>query len=208
MLSSPATARGTGHEVGHGRLPARSGTGLSAKMRLWPGRSPSRADFLHRTCSAFCHSLTAPTARNDDAWIFRPFRPNCAGSAALCTHSLRSVRLFQAKQKADPHVEARLLAAVEAVLPGALKGLSPQQISEALAYVTFQIGEATDLFHNPDRCPGWVLEDPTTLQALGQASRQNTRSIVALAADRARLAASRLNCAGRTKPSTPSKRVG
>jgi precorrin-6B methylase 2 len=56
--------------------------------------------------------------------------------------------------------------------------------------VTFQIGEATDLFHNPDRRPGWVLQDPTTLQALGQASRRNIRSIVALASDRPRLAAS------------------
>jgi precorrin-6B methylase 2 len=79
---------------------------------------------------------------------------------------------------------------VEALLPGALDGLNPQQISEALAYVTFQIGEATDLFHNADRRPGWVLRDPTILQALGQASRQNTRSIVALATDRPRLAAS------------------
>jgi methylase of polypeptide subunit release factors len=101
-----------------------------------------------------------------------------------------ALRLYQAKQQADPAVEARLLAAVEAVLPDALDGLNPRQISEALAYVTFQIGEATDLFHNPDRRPGWVLHDPTTLQALGQASRQNVRGIVALASDRPQLAAS------------------
>jgi len=79
---------------------------------------------------------------------------------------------------------------VEAVLPGALDGLNPGQVSDALAYVTFQIGEATDLFHNADRPPGWVLRDTATLQALGQASRQNVRSIVALASDRPGLAAS------------------
>jgi hypothetical protein len=101
-----------------------------------------------------------------------------------------ALRLRQAKPQADPAIQARLLAAVEAVLPGALNGLNPQQVSEALAYVTFQIGEATELFHNADRTPGWVLQDPAVLQALGQASRQNIRSIVALAADRPRLATS------------------
>src|SRR5271165_1902048 len=101
-----------------------------------------------------------------------------------------ALRLHQAKQQADPAVQAQLLAAVEAVLPGALDGLNPQQISDALAYATFQIGEATDLFHNADRRPGWVLRDPIMLQALGQASRQNVRSIVALATERPRLAAS------------------
>src|SRR5208282_3981114 len=101
-----------------------------------------------------------------------------------------ALRLHQAKQQADPAVQAQLLAAVEAVLPGVLDGLNPQQISDALAYATFQIGDATDLFHNADRRPGWVLRDPTILQALGQASRQNVRSIVALATERPRLAAS------------------
>jgi precorrin-6B methylase 2 len=101
-----------------------------------------------------------------------------------------ALRLYQTKQEADPAVQARLFAAVEAVLPGALDGLDPGQVLDALAYVTFQIGEATDLFHNADRPPGWVLRDTATLQAVGQASRQNIRSIVALAADRPRLAAS------------------
>ena len=97
-----------------------------------------------------------------------------------------ALRLHQAKQQADPAIQSRLLAAVEAVLPGALNGLNPQQVSEALAYVTFQIGEATDLFHNAGRPPGWVLQDPAVLQSLGHASRQNIRSIIALAADRPR----------------------
>jgi SAM-dependent methyltransferase len=100
-----------------------------------------------------------------------------------------ALRLYQAKQQADPALQARLLAAVEAVLPGALDGLNSQQISDALAYVTFQIGEATELLHNADRPAGWVLQDPAVLQALGQSSRQNIRSIIALAADRPRLAA-------------------
>jgi precorrin-6B methylase 2 len=101
-----------------------------------------------------------------------------------------ALRLRHANQQADPAVQAWLVAAVEATLSGALDGLSQQQVSDALAYVTFQIGEATDLFHHADRPPGWVLRDPASLQGLGDASRQNVRSIVALAADRPRLAAS------------------
>jgi hypothetical protein len=76
-----------------------------------------------------------------------------------------ALRLHQAKQQADPAVVARLLAAVEAVLPGALDGLNPQQVSAALTYVTLQIEEAADLFHNADRPPGWILRDPAILQA-------------------------------------------
>src|SRR3984893_19208479 len=98
-----------------------------------------------------------------------------------------ALRLHQAKQQADPAIQARLLAAVEAVLPRALSGLTPQQVSEALAYVTFQIGEATELFHNASRPPGWVLQDPAVLQALGQASRKKIRSIIALGTNRQRL---------------------
>ena len=101
-----------------------------------------------------------------------------------------AARLSQVKQQAHPAVEARLIAAVEAILPGGLDGLDAQQVSDALEHVTFLMGEATELFQNPDRPPAWVLRDPAVLQALGQASRQNVRSIVTLANDRPRLAAS------------------
>ena len=101
-----------------------------------------------------------------------------------------AARLSQVKQHAHPVVEARLIAAVEAVLPGGLDGLDAQQVSDALEHVTFLMGEATELFQTPDRPPGWVLRDPAVLRALGQASRQNVRSIVTLANDRPRLAAS------------------
>ncbi|HEY1430499.1 MAG TPA: class I SAM-dependent methyltransferase [Stellaceae bacterium] len=101
-----------------------------------------------------------------------------------------ALRLHQAKQQADPAVEAPLLAAVEAVLPGALDGLDPRQVSAALAYITLVIEDATELFNNAARPPGWVLRDPAILQAQGQASRQNIRGIIALASDRPRLAAS------------------
>jgi precorrin-6B methylase 2 len=100
-----------------------------------------------------------------------------------------ALRLRQAEKQIDPEIQARLLAVVEAVLPGALNGLDARQVSDSLAYVTQIIGEATELFQNPDRPPGWVLRDPTTLQAWGQASRQNIRGIITLAADRPRLAA-------------------
>jgi hypothetical protein len=110
------------------------------------------------------------------------------------SHPAGQQRLHQAKQQADPAIQARLLAVVEAMLPGALDGLNPQQVSEALAYVTFQIGEATELFHNAGRPPGWVLQDPAVFQGLGQASYQNIRSIMALATNRPRLATSLSGC--------------
>jgi SAM-dependent methyltransferase len=97
-----------------------------------------------------------------------------------------ALRLRQSGEQTDPEIRTRLLAVVEAALPGALDGLDAQQISDALAQT---IGEVTDLFENPDRPPGWVLRDPATLQAWGQASRHNIRGIIALAADRPRLAA-------------------
>lgn len=100
-----------------------------------------------------------------------------------------ALRLRQAKKQIDPEIHARLLAVVEAALPGALDGLEPQQVSDSLAQVTQIIGEATELFQNPGRPPGWVIQDPDTLQGWGRASRQNIRSIMALAADRPGLAA-------------------
>ena len=100
-----------------------------------------------------------------------------------------ALRLRQAETQINPEIQARLLAVVEAVLPGALDRLETKQVSDLLAHVTQIIGEATELFENPDRPPAWVLRDPDTLLAWGQASRQNIRSMIALAADRPRLAA-------------------
>ena len=100
-----------------------------------------------------------------------------------------ALRLSQSEEQTDPEIRVRLLAVVEAELPGALDGLDAQQVSNSLKYVTQIIGEAADLFQNPYRPPGWVLGDPATLQAWGQASRQNIRGKIALAADRPRLAA-------------------
>jgi SAM-dependent methyltransferase len=99
------------------------------------------------------------------------------------------LRLRQAETKVDPAVQARLFAVVEAALPGAFNQLNARQVSDSLAYVSQVIGETTELFQNPGRAPGWAVRDPTTLQAWGQASRQNVRSIIALAADRPGLSA-------------------
>src|ERR1700720_1225627 len=112
------------------------------------------------------------------------------GSVQAFAAIAAALRLHQAKKQADPAVQARLLAAVDAVLPGGLAGLDAQQVSDALVYVTLQIEDAEDLFRNPDRPPGWVFRDPTILQAQGQGSRHNVRCIVVLADDRPKLAAS------------------
>src|SRR5215472_14282477 len=80
------------------------------------------------------------------------------------------LRLHQTKQQAHPAVQAQLMAALQAVLPGGLDSLDERQISEALSFVTVLIEDASDLFHNPDRAPGWVFRDSTILEAQGQAS--------------------------------------
>jgi hypothetical protein len=46
-----------------------------------------------------------------------------------------ALRQHHGEQQADPAVQSRLVAAVEAVLPGALDELNPQQASDALAYM-------------------------------------------------------------------------
>jgi precorrin-6B methylase 2 len=104
------------------------------------------------------------------------------------------LRLRRTKQQAHPAVQAELLAALQAVLPGGLDDLDERQISDALSFVTVMIEDAADLFRNADRAPGWAFRDAAILEAQGQASRQNIRNIIALAADRPDL---RTSLAGR-----------
>jgi SAM-dependent methyltransferase len=100
-----------------------------------------------------------------------------------------ALRLRDANVQGHPAVQTQLNAAVEALLPGLLDELDPQQVANALAFVALQFEEAMELFQNPGRPPGWVLRDPAMLQAMGQASRRNFPDILSLAADRPRLAA-------------------
>ena len=104
-----------------------------------------------------------------------------AGQLQMLAAIGAALRMRQAKRAADPAAQPRLLAAVGAALPGGIDNLDEQQVSEALAYVTLQIEDAADLFHNVERPPGWVVQDPAILQAQGQGSRHNIRCLVALA---------------------------
>ena len=83
------------------------------------------------------------------------------GAALRLQHAGR-----QAGRQADPAVQARLVAAVEAVLPGALDGLNPQQISDALAYVTQQIGRRRICSITLTVLPGGFFRTPTHYRAL------------------------------------------
>jgi hypothetical protein len=100
-----------------------------------------------------------------------------------------TLRLRETGREAHPAVQARLREALDAVLPDTIEGMDRQQVSAALALVTFRFEEAMELFHNPDRIPAWTVRDPAMLQAQGQASRQIVRSILELAPDRPKLAA-------------------
>jgi precorrin-6B methylase 2 len=95
-----------------------------------------------------------------------------------------ALRLRNAGTQAHPAVEARLNAAIEALLPGGLDSVDARQVATALEFVALQFEEAAELFQNPARPPGWVLRDPAMLQAMGQASRPNFQTIRSLAAAR------------------------
>jgi len=86
-------------------------------------------------------------------------------------------------------VQPRLDAVVDALIPGTLDGLDEQQVSTALATITFHFEDGMELLRNPARAPAWTIQDPAMLQAQGQASRANVRSFLSLAADRPKLAA-------------------
>src|SRR6516162_8167489 len=73
-----------------------------------------------------------PTLQAELRRIAGPVQAFAAIGAAL--------RLHQAKKPADPAVQARLLAAVEAVLPGGLDRLDAPQVSDALVSVPSVIG--------------------------------------------------------------------
>ncbi len=109
----------------------------------------------------------------------------------MCRRSPRSVQrcgCIRRKRKPIPTSRIGSLMRWKRRCREDLGRLDARQVSDALAYVTARIGRRRELFQNPERPPGWVLSEPATLQACGQASRQNIRSIIALAADRPRLA--------------------
>jgi hypothetical protein len=68
--------------------------------------------------------------------------------------------LYQVKQQAHPAVQARLIAAVEAVLPGGLDGLDAQQVSDALEYVTFLMGRRRSCSRTLTALPGGFFGTP------------------------------------------------
>ena len=100
-----------------------------------------------------------------------------------------ALRLRQAREAGHPAVQPRLDAVVDALIPGTLDSLDEQQVSTALATITFHFEDGMELLRNPARAPAWTIQDPAMLQAQGQASRANVRSILSLAADRPKLAA-------------------
>ena len=99
------------------------------------------------------------------------------------------LRLRALGQAGHPAVQPQLAAAVDALVPGALDGLTPDQVAVAFAYVTQQFQQSSELFHNPDRAPGWAITDPAMLQSQGRGSRQIFRNIFELGATRPSVAA-------------------
>ncbi|MFP5076232.1 SAM-dependent methyltransferase [Rhizobium sp. YIM 134829] len=59
-----------------------------------------------------------------------------------------------------------LLALGQVLLPD-----DDEEISQVLTMVEMALGEASELFRNPDRGANWEIFDPAALQAIGRASR-------------------------------------
>jgi precorrin-6B methylase 2 len=100
-----------------------------------------------------------------------------------------ALRLLHAGGDGHQDTRTRLRTAIDALLPGTLADLDPQYVPAALAFITLQFYEASDLFCAPERSPGWAHRDPVVLQTMGDASRENMHNILALAVDRPGLAA-------------------
>lgn len=83
--------------------------------------------------------------------------------------------------KLDPEVERRLEGAAAAVFPAGVPALEPKQAAVVLAFIAAFFRQATDLLEHPERPPGWTFEDPTVLQAQGEASRLIARTFEAYA---------------------------
>jgi len=98
------------------------------------------------------------------------------------------MRLKERGEPVPPEVETSLRDVVVALLPGALDGLTREEINVALNYIIFQTEEARELLHDPARPPTWCIDDPAVLQSMGDLSRMLPRRMLAFAADRPALA--------------------
>jgi precorrin-6B methylase 2 len=91
------------------------------------------------------------------------------------------LRLRREGSEADPRVRHLLQEVVRGIDPNLLEGLDPNQEAVVLGAIQAFFRQAFDLLDNPARAPGWSYDDPTVLQAQGQASRMGVRGIEKLA---------------------------
>jgi len=94
------------------------------------------------------------------------------------------LRLRRDGKAGDPQLRRLLHEVVQGISPQLLEGVDPSQEAIALATIQAFFRQAADLLENPARPPGWIYEDPTVLQAQGQASRMVVRGLESFASTR------------------------
>ena len=97
------------------------------------------------------------------------------------------LRLRRDGASADPRIRDLLQEVVRRIDPNLFDDVSPEQRAIALAALRVGFHHAVDLLDDPARAPGWLHEDPTVLQTIGQRSRRVVHQINAFAAVRPRL---------------------
>jgi len=91
------------------------------------------------------------------------------------------LRLRRDGASADPRTRELLQEVVRRIDPNLLDDVSPEQEAIALAALRVGFHHAIDLLDDPTRAPGWLHEDPTVLQTIGQRSRRVVHQINAFA---------------------------
>ncbi len=99
-----------------------------------------------------------------------------------------ALRLHDAGLDGDPAITEAMDAALHALGVPPVAGLSAIETRQALGLVLTFFAEAQDLLKAPDRAPGWVIDDPAILQALGTSSAGMVDRMVRFAAERPWLA--------------------
>jgi SAM-dependent methyltransferase len=85
---------------------------------------------------------------------------------------------------ADPAISEQIVLGARLALGLDPTTLEDPKASALLTSIGMALAEAGELFHNPDRGPGWQVEDVDLLQAQGRASRSVFHRILSLAETR------------------------
>lgn len=117
----------------------------------------------------------------------------CAHHLSVSVEALAALgaalQLQRHKAEADPCVVARLQEVLRAIDPQLFENGFENRADYALPLIETVFRQATELFQNPERAPGWRHEDPVLLQSQSKVSRLIAHSIDELTFQKAEMRA-------------------